>query len=80
MPREESTQAALSKELREARPAIQQSKLFGPEFDTQHPQDGSQPSITPVPGVLTPLSILFWHQECMWYTFIPAGRAPMHIK
>lgn len=42
MPREESTQAALSKELRETRPMTQQLRPYTPEFDTQHPQICSQ--------------------------------------
>lgn len=37
----------------------------GPEFNSLHPHDSSQHSVTPVPGLLTPSH---------------AGKTPIHIK
>lgn len=62
-------QAALSKELREAGPVIQQLKPFGPEFDAQHPQDGSQLSVNSSGRSSDAFSILPWHQECTWCAY-----------
>ena len=45
-----------------------------PRFHSQHPHNGSQPSVTPVPGNLTPSSDLFGHQKHTLYTDIDAGK------
>jgi hypothetical protein len=37
-------------------------------FDSQHPFGGSQPSLTPVPGDLTPSYSLCANHVCTWYT------------
>lgn len=41
----------------------------GPGFGSQSPHAGSQPSVSPVPGDVTPCSDLHEHQTCMWYIF-----------
>lgn len=47
-------------------------------FDSQHPYDKSQPSVTYVPGApTTPSSGLCGHQVCTWYTVIHTGKICM---
>ena len=45
----------------------------GPRFDSQHPHDGSQPSVTLVPGDLMPSSGI-QGTTCTWYPEIHKGK------
>ena len=51
-----------------------------PRFSSQYPHGGSQPSVTLVPGDLTPSSGLHRHQEHTQYTDIDVSKFPTHIK
>lgn len=41
----------------------------GPGFSYQYSENGSQPSLTPVPGDPMPYSDLHRHQACLWYIY-----------
>lgn len=46
----------------------------------QSPHDGSQPSVIPVLGDLTPSSGLQGHEVYTWYTGIKCIKITIHIK
>ena len=50
--------------------------IAAPGFDSQHPHGGSQPSVTPASGHLTPSSALCGH--CMQMVQRHAGRQNTH--
>lgn len=52
----------------------------GPGYDSKHPYGGSQPSITPVPGRVTPSSGFCYYQGHMWHTDTPEGKTPLENK
>jgi hypothetical protein len=52
----------------------------GPEFKSQQPHGGSQPSVTSVPEGLMPSSSCHGHQVPQWYTDIHADTDTHKIK
>lgn len=52
----------------------------GSTFDGQHPHGSPQPSITPVPGDLTPSSGVLGHQAHKWYTDTHVDKTHTCIK
>ena len=50
----------------------------GPGFNSQHPHDSSQPSITPVPRDLMPSCGL--PQHCTHMAHRHANKTPIHTK
>ena len=49
----------------------------GPEFNSQHSHNGSQPSVILIPGYLMPSSGL--HRHCTDVVQIHAGKTPKHL-
>jgi hypothetical protein len=53
----------------------------GPGLNSQHKYDGKHPSLTPVPGTLSPSSGLHGHVlACAQFRIIHTGRTAIHIK
>jgi hypothetical protein len=49
-------------------------------FSSQHPYDGSQSSVTPVPGDLMPSSGLHGYQTNTWFTCIHVDKTFVDVK
>lgn len=52
----------------------------GSGFDSQNPQGGSQPSVTPVLEDLMLYSGFCGHEAYVWYIFTHVGKTLINIK
>lgn len=48
--------------------------LRGSGFGSHHLHGASHLSVILVPGNLTPISVLHWHEAHTWYTYTYAGK------